>query len=200
MAFATFLAAFLLLAAPFWEAKPPSQWTDIELQQILADSPWARLMPGPTKTLPPVQMYLVTAGPVRQAEEELARRARIRIAPGKAESYADIDEYHLWVEDLSPAHLILAVRIERVTAFLDASEVQQFQKESVMRIGRRKIKMASFFPPTTSDPWLRIAFPREVQLSDKVLGFDLYIPGVTGGFRSAEFKLGDMQVAGKLEL
>ena len=49
-------------------------------------------------------------------------------------------------------------------------------------------------------PYLRLAFPRQVELNDKKLYFDLYIPGVPSPFRSAEFTLKDMVVAGKLEL
>jgi hypothetical protein len=56
------------------------------------------------------------------------------------------------------------------------------------------------FPPSESDPFLRLAFPRQVELSDKTLTFDLYLPGVPAPFRSAEFSLKDMVVAGKLEL
>jgi hypothetical protein len=39
-----------------------------------------------------------------------------------------------------------------------------------------------------------------VKLGDKQIQFDLYLPGVTGPFRFAEFKLAPMVIAGKLEL
>jgi hypothetical protein len=39
-----------------------------------------------------------------------------------------------------------------------------------------------------------------VEPSDKTLYFDLYLPGVPSPYRTAEFTLKDMVVAGKLEL
>jgi len=83
--------ALLLLAAPFWEAKAPAQWTDIELRQMLVDSPWAQLIPGPTKSFSPVQAYLATAAPVRQAEEEIARRANRQ----------GVSEFRLWFDEFN---------------------------------------------------------------------------------------------------
>lgn len=189
MTTSTLIAAVLLLAAPFWEAKAPAQWTDAELRQLLSDSPWAQMMPGPTRSFPPVQAYLATAGPIRQAGQELERRSRNRNV-----------EYRLWFEEFSATQIIVAVRVGKLLPYSEGEELQQLEKESVMRIGRRKIRMTAYFPPSAADPYLRVAFPREAKLSDKVLSFDLYIPGVPGGFRSAEFKLPDMQVAGKLEL
>jgi hypothetical protein len=191
MTTSTLLAALLLFVTPFWEAKAPAQWTDIELRQLLADSPWAQLVPGPTKAFAPIQIYIATAGPVRQAQQEIARRGN---KPGAT-------EYSLWFEDFSATQIIVAVRVDKLEAYSEGKEVQLLQKDSVMRAGRRKIKMTGYFPPSGSDPYVRMAFPRGgVQLSDKTVGFDLYIPGVPGGFRSVEFKLQDMQVGGKLEL
>jgi len=186
----TLLAALLLLAAPFWEAKAPAQWTDIELRQLLVDSPWAQLVPGPTKTFAPVQLYIATAGPVRQAQMELARRANKQ----------GVSEYSLWFEDYSKTQVILAVRVDKLEPYSEAKEIQQLEKSSVMHMGRRRVRMTSYFPPSAADPYLRMAFPRDVKLSDKTVGFDIYAPGVPGGFRSAEFKLEAMQIAGKLEL
>ena len=186
----TFIASLLLLAAPFWDAKAPAQWTDIELRQMLVDSPWAQLIPGPTKSFSPVQAYLATAAPVRQAEEEIARRANRQ----------GVSEFRLWFDEFSTTQIILAVRVDKLGPYSEGKEIQQLQKDSVMRVGRRRVKMTSYFPPSATDPYVRMAFPREVKLSDKAVGFDLYVPGVPGGFRSVEFKLEPMQIAGKLEL
>ena len=59
------LVAFLFfLAQPFWEARPPEQWTDREIEAMRRASPWAQAV-GP----PPVLLvYLTTAAPVEQAE------------------------------------------------------------------------------------------------------------------------------------
>jgi hypothetical protein len=67
-------------------------------------------------------------------------------------------------------------------------------------VGRKKFKMTGNFPPTERDPYLRIAFPREVQASDKTVTFELYVPGATPPYRSVEFKVKDMMVNGKLEM
>ena len=67
-----------LLAVPFWESAPPVEWSEEQLIALLNDSPWAQTsgdvgratrLPGP-----PVLMYLASATPMRQAEEELIRR------------------------------------------------------------------------------------------------------------------------------
>jgi len=188
--YSTLFAALFLVAAPFWEGKAPAQWTDIELRQLLVDSPWAQLVPGPTKAFAPVQMYIATAAPVRQAQLELARRANKQ----------GVSEYSLWFEEYSKTQIILAVRVDKLEPYSEAKETQQLEKGSTMHVGRRRVRLTSYFPPSAADPYLRMAFPRDVKLNDKTVGFDIYAPGVPGGFRSAEFKLEAMQIAGKLEL
>ena len=69
-----------------------------------------------------------------------------------------------------------------------------------MRIGRKKYKMTGHFPPSAGDPYLRLAFPRVATAADKSVTFDLYVPGVSMGARSAEFSIKDMIVKGKLEM
>jgi hypothetical protein len=60
--------------------------------------------------------------------------------------------------------------------------------------------MTGHFPPTAGDRFLRLAFPREVQATDKTVVFDLYLPGVPNPYREAEFQVKDMLVNGKLEM
>jgi len=36
------VALLALLAAPFWEAKAPRDWSEEELRALLHDSPWAQ--------------------------------------------------------------------------------------------------------------------------------------------------------------
>ena len=47
-------------------------------------------------------------------------------------------------------------------AFSDNRETRQMEQECVMRVGRKKLKMTGHFPPSPGDPYLRLAFPREV--------------------------------------
>ena len=51
-----------------------------------------------------------------------------------------------------------------------------------MQVGARKIKMTGHFPPTSRDPYLRMAFPRQPLGDEKTLTFALYIPGLAAAF------------------
>ncbi|HEY4365522.1 MAG TPA: hypothetical protein VGN17_31465 [Bryobacteraceae bacterium] len=195
----------LLMAGPFWEAQAPKEWTDAQLEGLLADSPWAQVMAGPGQSALAVNARLALASPIEQAEKEQARRAALRSKPGAKKEASDEEdpgarEYRLWLEDNRATQIILAIRMTSNEGLLDEKEVRRMEDESVMRVGKKKIKMTGHFPPSAGDPFLRMAFPREVQLSDKSVIFDVYLPGVSAPFRSAEFKLKDMVVGGKLEL
>lgn len=193
MAAAAPLAAF---AGPFWSEVPPEQWSEAQIAELLTASPWAQLVAGPGRlgNFPAVQVYIATAGPIRQAELEKQRRAGARRADD-----AFAEEYRLWLEEFSPAQIILAIRVANTEAYANALEVKRLEQESFLRAGRRKIPMTGYFPPTPSDPYLRVAFPRQVPPGEREIQFDLYIPGVAGPYRSATFKLEAMTVAGKLE-
>ncbi len=143
-------------------------------------------------------MYLATAGPIALAEKEHERRVQIRRKPGTP--VTENAEYRLWMDEYRSTQIVLAVYIANPKGFLDEREVRRMEDESVLRAGKKKIKLTGSFPPSESDPYLRLAFPRQVDLSDKTLTFDLYLPGVPSPFRSAEFTLKDMVSGGKLEL
>ncbi len=193
------------LASPFWEAKAPNQWDERELQQMLTDSPWAQTAeaPGKSATGPAVVAFFATAAPIETAERERDRRASLK-RPAKAKERPEIDplteEYRLWLEDNRATQIVLTVGIGNAAAFADEREVRRMEEESTMQIGRKKIKMTGHFPPTAGDPYLRLAFPRQVQVSDKTLVLDLYLPGVSIPYRQFQFTLKDMVVRGKLEL
>lgn len=190
-------ALTLAFAGPFWEELPPAEWSDVQVAQLLSDSPWAQMAPGPPGRVPfpPVQAFLATAGPVRMAEQERDRRRGVRQQAGDPHA----DEYRLWLEEFAETQIILAVRVESMEPYYEAEELAKLE-ESEMRFGRRKVALTGYFPPADSDPYLRLAFPRVVEASDGKLGFDLYIPGVTGSYRQLEFELDRMVVDGKLEL
>lgn len=193
--------ALFLFAAPFWETKAPADWTEEELRQMLTDSPWAQMVSAPDRSVPspPVQIYLATAAPIEQAELEIARRYR-RKRPETAPPDQLAEEYRLWLADNRPTHVVLAVRIESNRGFFDEQEMRHMEEESIMRAGRKKIKMTGHFPPSATDPYLRLAFPRPASTTEKSISFELYLPGVPSPFREAEFKLKDMAVKGKLEI
>lgn len=197
------LAAILvLLCANFWETKAPADWTDDELVRMLTDSPWAQMLdaPGAKESHGEgVQAFLASATPMQEAEKERERRY-VRKANGPAAEDPMAAELRIWMEDNRASQIVLAIRIARAQEFDDAGEVRRMEDECVMRVGRKKYKMTGHFPPTRRDPYLRIAFPRQVTESDKSVTFDLYVPGARPPFRSAEFRIRDLMWKGKLEL
>jgi hypothetical protein len=197
------LAAILLfLAASFWETKAPADWTDDELIRLFTDSPWAQMAePNGAKEThsAAVQVYLATAGPMQEAEKERERRYS-RKRPGPVVEDPMATEYRLWLEDNKAAQIVVAVRIPRTKDFDDGAQTKRMEEECVMVVGRKKYKMTGNFPPTQHDVYLRLAFPRLVQESEKSVTFELYLPGVSPPYRTVEFKVKDMMVKGKLEM
>jgi hypothetical protein len=194
---------FLLsLATPFWETKAPADWSDIEIASLLTDSPWAQMVVTPGKnSAPPIQVYLATATPIEQAEQERNLRAERKRSPN-AKPVEDqfAEEYRAWLEDNRATQIVVAVRITNNKGFFDEKEMRSMEQESVMHVGRKKFKMTGHFPPSASDPYLRMAFPREVTAGDKTVSFDLSLPGVEMPFRQIEFKVKDLMLRGKLEI
>jgi hypothetical protein len=148
-----------------------------------------------------VLAYLATAKPIQLAEAEQSRRAEAKAkAKGKdAEFDPFAEEYAAWLAENSKDQIILAILAGNHPAFNNTKELDQLEKESALRVGRKKVPMTGYFPPSAHDPFLRIAFPRQVQASDKSLRFDLYIPGLAGGFRSVEFAIENLKFGGRAE-
>ncbi|MGA2739437.1 MAG: hypothetical protein ABSG65_18600 [Bryobacteraceae bacterium] len=174
-----------LLAAPFWETKAPSDWTDAQIELLLHDSPWAEM----AEPAPAVQVYLPSARPMREAEAELARRR------GKPLN----EEYVEYIAHEGANKLIVAIAYKNLTPLADEEEAHRMEEESIMRVGGRKYKMEGHFPPVPADPFLRLVYPREANERDKAVAFDLYLPGY-GPYHEAEFRLRDMLYKGKLEM
>jgi hypothetical protein len=176
-------------AQPFWEAKPPEQWSDREVEQMLRDSPWAQH----TLPIPGPLAYLAMARPVEEAETEA--RVRAKLSPRDADS-----DYSYFVTQKRETHFILAVPYENLRGFGDAREIKRLEEATVMILGRRKIRLAGHFPPVPDDPALRLVFPREVQDTDKKVLFRLYLPGAEFPDRTVEFTVKDLIYHGKLEM
>ena len=81
-----------------------------------------------------------------------------------------------------------------------AEELRKMEAESVMLVGRKTYKIIGHFPPTPSDPVLRLVFSREVQPADKKVVFRLYVPGVDFPEREVEFQVKELLYHGKLEM
>lgn len=185
----------------FWIDKPPAQWTEQELIGLITDSPWAQMVPGPGPNAPGMQLYLATAAPIDMAEHERERRYRLR-HPKTGEQAGDalVDEYRTWLTENRATQIVVAIGTGQAGAFSNEEETRRMEQECVMKIGRKNYKMTGHFPPSAGDPYLRLAFPRVATAADKTVTFDLYVPGVSMGARSAEFTIKDMIVKGKLEM
>jgi hypothetical protein len=194
------VALLLVFAAPFWETKAPADWTDNEVAVLLTDSPWAQTTGAAgSKAARPVQIYFATAAPMQQAERERDRRFK-RKRPGPPQGVEMAEEYQVWLEENRATQIVIAVAVGNNPAFSNAEETHRMEEESVMRAGRKKFKTTGYFPPSAGDPYLRLAFPRQVSAADKTIAFDLYLPGVELPFRSAEFPTKDMTLNGKPEM
>jgi hypothetical protein len=187
------LLLLALLAPPFWQTKTPDLWTDEELNTLLTDSPWAQPCAGPAKDSSGPVVLLATAKPVRQAEAERRRRAP---KPAEGQDVEEGDDYEDFLRD-HPASIVIAIPLD-TGALDDPEEAKRVTAECTLKIGKRKIRMTGYFPPKENDPYLRIAFPREVGPEDKSLRFELYIPGT--GYREVEFRTKDLFCRGVLEM
>ncbi len=95
---------------------------------------------------------------------------------------------------------MLAVPVRDPRTLEIPAEVKRMEQQCVLKVGKRKYKMTGHFPPSLSDGFLRLVFPRVVTEADKTLRFELYIPAVSDPYRFAEFRVRDMIYKGRLEL
>ncbi len=205
------VVALLLLADPFWQTKPPMEWTDVEISQFLADSPWAQMSVTSGKaqvgknagTEKPIQVYLASAGPVVKALAERDRRTELR-RPGTAKALADdplSEERSAWFADNRETHIIVAARVGTNDAFSSGAETRHLEQDSAMDAGHGRVKLSAYFPPTSTDSHLYFAFPRDlISPTDKMVSFELYLPGAPGPYRIVQFKVKELVVDGKLEM
>src|SRR5581483_6666027 len=136
---------------------------------------------GPANA-PPLSAFLATAPVMAKAELERDRRHRVKRPNTPPDILAE--EYRAWFAENRATQIVLAIPVLNARAYDDAESTRQMEEESVMHVGRKKFKMTGHFPPSPGDPYLRVAFPREVKESDKSVLFDLYIPGIAIPFRS----------------
>jgi len=183
------LALFFFLAQPFWEAKPPEKWSANEIDMLRTNSPWAQKV-GPE---PSVLVYFATAAPIEEAEAEL----RVR---GKNPLREPDPDYLAYLSKNRDDHFVLAIPYTAPEKALQGDGLKRMEDESVMVIGRRRIKMDGHFPPIPSDPVLRLVFPREVQPTDKKVVFRLYLPGVEFPDREVSFEVRELLYHGWLEM
>lgn len=183
------LGLLLFLSHPFWESRPPEKWTDHEIDTILHASPWCQAV-GPD---PEVLVYLATAAPIEEAEGEL--RVRSRHPLGEPDP-----DYVDYLRQNGADSFILAIRWP-AAGFGTEHERKRMENESAMVIGKKSYPILGHFPPTTTDPVLRLVFPRrEWKPADKSVVFRLYLPGLPFPEREARFWVKDLMYHGKLEM
>jgi hypothetical protein len=177
------------LAAPFWETIPPEQWTIQQAQFLLNDSPWA------VKSSEGVTAYLASALPIQQAEQVVLAKRR-----QKDEDPATLPQDYLdYREESKGKVIILALALKDWSGFSEVKESERMERDTVLIAGGKRIRMEGHFPPTPSDPYLRLIFPREVKPNQKVLRFEVYIPGDLSPFQEVEFEMKRLSYRGKQE-
>lgn len=192
-----FLLLACMLAAPYWETKPARHWNDEELMGLLRDSPWAQVTTF--RDAAEVPVYIASAKPLRDAEAEIIRRYSLKLGGTSPSELPARREYELFMEGNLGKVIVIAIRNPNLKALAEEAEVKRMEESSYLKAGRKKIKVSGHFPPADSDPVLRLVFPRPDDLG-KDLSFELYIPGVTGPYRQAVFRVKDLLFEGHPEL
>ena len=178
-----------LLAAPFWETKPPPEWSEDQLRIMLTDSPWAQAVAKGEAFA-----FLATARPMQEAERELWRRRQKKGAEPPDPEFTD------FLAQDQGRHIVLAVSYANMKPLLEAAETKRMEQESVLKVGKKKYKITGQFPPTPADPYLRLVYPREIGPNDKSLVFELYLPGVSGSYQFVEFRTKELLYHGQPEI
>src|SRR5215831_8491274 len=183
------MLALFFLGSPFWETKPPEKWTAGELDAIRYNSPWAQSV-GPS---PVVVVYLATAAPIEEAETELRVRGKNPVS--------ELDpDYSYYLGQHREDHFVLAIHYPTLSGLGKAEEQRRTEEVASMRVGGKSYPIEGYFPPTPSDPVLRLVFPRKAKLTDKNIVFRLYLGGLDFPDREVEFKVKDLLYHGKLTL
>lgn len=178
------------LTQPFWEAKPPEQWTDHEIDLMRISSPWTQTL-GPE---PSLLCWLATAQPMEDAEAEA------RLHQRKPERQPDPDYVNYLAENRGRI-IVLAIAYPTLSGLSKESDAwKRIENDTFMRIGARNYKVEGLFPPEPSDPVLRLIFPRVAKPTDKEIRFQLYVPGLSFPEREAEFWVKDLLYHGKLAM
>jgi len=179
----------LLLAQPFWETKPPDKWSDAEIDAVRHSSPWVQAVGPPPELL----VWLATAEPIEEAEAE----ARLR--PHRTEKEPDPD-YAAYLAENRESSFVLAVAYPTLKDLGHAGEDRRMEQECQMIVGRKTYRIVGYFPPTPSDPVLRLVFPRVVKPEDRAVTFRLYLAGLNFPERELEFRVKDLLYHGKLAM
>lgn len=186
---AILLLFFLQAPAPFWETKAPRNWTDAEIELMMKEPPW-----GAVTVAGNVTVFLASARPMREAEEELFLRQT-----KNGEIKTDEEDYHSYIQANPGKHIVLAVRMDMTQEFSIPKEAKRMEKECFLRVGKQKVRPIGYFPPTPADPFFRLLFPRIPLTGLRSLNFGLYLPGVHKPFQDVELPVKGMTYRGQTE-
>lgn len=184
---------FVLAADAWWNQKPPEAWSVEEVREILESSPWARTLE--VKGGGTIRVHLASALPMREAEKRERTFDRRTGAPDG--SFA---EYLAMIEE--GKYLVLAVRVpaDAREAFSDAGRVSDLQKDSRLRAGKKSHPLVTFFPPSSSDPYLRLVFDRPTSIEkEKSLDIEFVVPGISDPYRRASFYTKELRYRDRIE-
>ena len=109
-------------------------------------------------------------------------------------------EHHDFLDSNRGRYIMLAVYVKLPQYTQDRKEIKRMEKDSVLVVGEEEYKMVGHFPPSPGDPYLRLVFPRRVTEKDKMLLFDVYLPGVPKPYRKIRYGVKNLYYKGRLEL
>lgn len=187
----------LLTATPFWDTIDVKQWSEEQLLDFFGNSPWSQ--PAESTAGNGVLTFLATSKPVQLAEVEKRRRQMKKVAGVDVIQDPAWDEFQEFLERDTAKYIVLAVAIP-AEATREASEMSLMENQSVMKLGKQKIKMSGYFPPSPTDPYTRLIFPRAGTEKAKELVFELFLPGTGTPFRQVYYPTKGMNYRGRLEM
>ena len=176
----------VLAAAPYWESTEVKDWNEEQLIDFFNNSPWAQPAEAVASTgsKDGISTFLATSVPMQLAELEMRRR-RIRKVAG-----VDVVADPAWEE----------FREFLTTATFEATGMAMMENQSIMRIGKQKVKMSGYFPPSPTDGYTRLIFPKGNAGDAKEIVFELYVPGTSMPNRMAIYSRRAINYRGRLEM
>jgi len=187
----------LLTATPFWDTIDVKQWSEEQLLDFFGNSPWSQ--PAESTAGNGVLTFLATSKPVQLAEVEKRRRQMKKVAGVDVIQDPAWDEFQEFLERDTAKYIVLAVAIP-AEATREASEMSLMENQSVMKLGKQKTKMSGYFPPSPTDPYTRLIFPRAGTEKAKELVFELFLPGTGTPYRQVYYPTKGMNYRGRLEM
>ena len=187
----------LLTATPFWDGLDVKEWSEEQLIDFFGNSPWSQ--PAESTSGNGVLTFLATAKPVQLAEVEKRRRQMKKVAGVDVIQDPAWDEFLEFLERDTSKYIVLAVAIP-TEATREASEMSLMENQSFMKLGKQKIKMSGYFPPSPTDPYTRLIFPRAGADKVKELSFELFLPGTGTPYRQVFYPVKAMNYRGRLEM